>query len=173
MAIDKIQSESINLADNFAFTGTVTGAGESNLPLFHVNCSGNQSVSDNTNTKITNWGTPTIDTASGWDSGNNKYTIQTAGKYLIYATFSPFDTSANGVLREATLTVYKNGSSMVADGIGFTGDCTSLNPKVHFTTTLAQNDYIELYGIHNTAGSSPLFHCSSDKSHWTIMFITS
>ena len=27
MAIDKIQSESINLADNFAFTGTVTGAG--------------------------------------------------------------------------------------------------------------------------------------------------
>ena len=28
MAIDKIQSESINLADNFAFSGTVTGAGE-------------------------------------------------------------------------------------------------------------------------------------------------
>ena len=28
MAIDKIQSESINLADNFAFTGTVSGAGE-------------------------------------------------------------------------------------------------------------------------------------------------
>jgi len=27
MAIDKIQSESINLADNFTFTGTVTGAG--------------------------------------------------------------------------------------------------------------------------------------------------
>ena len=27
MAIDKIQSESINLADNFAFSGTVTGAG--------------------------------------------------------------------------------------------------------------------------------------------------
>ena len=27
MAIDKIQSESINLADNFAFTGTVSGAG--------------------------------------------------------------------------------------------------------------------------------------------------
>ena len=27
MAISKVQSESINLADNFAFTGTVTGAG--------------------------------------------------------------------------------------------------------------------------------------------------
>ena len=31
MAIDKIQSESINLADNFAFTGTVSGAGTHNL----------------------------------------------------------------------------------------------------------------------------------------------
>ena len=34
MAIDKIQSESINLADNFAFTGTVTGAGGVNTPAF-------------------------------------------------------------------------------------------------------------------------------------------
>ena len=32
MAIDKIQSESINLADTFAFTGTVTGAGGTNTP---------------------------------------------------------------------------------------------------------------------------------------------
>ena len=31
MAIDKIQSESINLADNFAFTGTVTGAGDTDV----------------------------------------------------------------------------------------------------------------------------------------------
>ena len=31
MAIDKIQSESINLADNFAFSGTVTGAGTHTL----------------------------------------------------------------------------------------------------------------------------------------------
>ena len=28
MAIDKIQAEGINLADTFAFTGTVTGAGK-------------------------------------------------------------------------------------------------------------------------------------------------
>jgi hypothetical protein len=34
MAIDKIQSESINLADTFAFTGTVTGAGGVILQLF-------------------------------------------------------------------------------------------------------------------------------------------
>ena len=36
MALSKIQSESINLADNFAFTGTVTGSGESNAPYFQA-----------------------------------------------------------------------------------------------------------------------------------------
>ena len=34
MAIDKIQAEGINLADTFAFTGTVTGAG--NLTLLNT-----------------------------------------------------------------------------------------------------------------------------------------
>ena len=34
MAIDKIQSESINLADNFAFTGTVTGAAANTTSAF-------------------------------------------------------------------------------------------------------------------------------------------
>ena len=34
MAITKIQSESLNLADTYAFTGTVTGAGGVNTPAF-------------------------------------------------------------------------------------------------------------------------------------------
>ena len=45
MALSKIQSESINLADNFAFTGTVTGAGGNMKPAFYANrTSGNQSL---------------------------------------------------------------------------------------------------------------------------------
>ena len=34
MAITKIQSESLNLADTYDFTGTVTGAGGVNTPSF-------------------------------------------------------------------------------------------------------------------------------------------
>ena len=44
MALSKIQSESINLADNFAFTGTVTGAGGGTLIL--ASRSSNQTFSD-------------------------------------------------------------------------------------------------------------------------------
>ena len=64
MAIDKIQSESINLADNFAFTGTVTGAGESNIPYFDVAPSSNIAYSDNTSHTI-QLATVNKDTASG------------------------------------------------------------------------------------------------------------
>ena len=42
MAITKIQSESMNLADTYAFTGTVTGAGENNTPAFSCKSSSNQ-----------------------------------------------------------------------------------------------------------------------------------
>ena len=52
MAISKIQSESINLADNFAFTGTVTGAGGANTPMFYSYMSGNQTISTGAITKM-------------------------------------------------------------------------------------------------------------------------
>ena len=52
MAIDKIQSESINLADTFAFTGTVTGAGGVNTPIVYVLANA-ASLTNNTTQKIT------------------------------------------------------------------------------------------------------------------------
>ena len=52
MAIDKIQSESINLADNFAFTGTVTGAGGTNTPCFQAYASGTLAVNDSVYTTL-------------------------------------------------------------------------------------------------------------------------
>ena len=52
MAIDKIQSESINLADTFAFTGTVTGAGGVNTPAFKAVNTGAVTIAHDTNTKL-------------------------------------------------------------------------------------------------------------------------
>jgi hypothetical protein len=54
MAIDKIQSESINLADTFAFTGTVTGAGGVNTPSFEARLASNMTgLFAGTNTLVT------------------------------------------------------------------------------------------------------------------------
>jgi len=54
MALSKIQAESMNLADTYAFTGSVSGAGGVNTPAFYAVMSGaNQTgMSPNTNTKV-------------------------------------------------------------------------------------------------------------------------
>ena len=84
MALSKIQSESINLADNFAFTGTVTGAGESNIPYFHAALENDQTVSDNTMTKV-QCNLEAFDSANAYDNSTNyRFTPQTAGKYFVY-----------------------------------------------------------------------------------------
>mgnify|MGYP001173031320 CR=1 FL=1 len=88
MAIDKIQSESINLADTFAFTGTVTGAGGNNQPYFAATMSGNQSLSQNSWTKVT-FNTETFDQGGNYDhSSNYRFTPGVAGKYYIYSDVS-------------------------------------------------------------------------------------
>ena len=57
MAIDKIQSESINLADTFAFTGTVTGAGKeiSEIDQWRLSANVNGSGSSTYTLINTNW----------------------------------------------------------------------------------------------------------------------
>ena len=86
MAITKIQSESLNLADTYAFTGTVTGAGEANTPLVALKGNGSdQTVTANAFTTVTFWSVET-DTESMYAS--NKITIPSGkgGKYFIAAT---------------------------------------------------------------------------------------
>ena len=52
MAITKLQAEALNLADTYAFTGTVTGAGGVNTPAFQAYASSDQSQTNDTFTKI-------------------------------------------------------------------------------------------------------------------------
>mgnify|MGYP006000764383 CR=1 FL=1 len=82
MAITKIQSESLNLADTYAFTGTVTGAGESNTPIVRVTKSSAQTISYNTYTTIT-FDVENIDTDNAFAS--NTFTVPSGkgGKYFI------------------------------------------------------------------------------------------
>ena len=116
MAITKIQSESMNLADTYAFTGTVTGAGEANTPYFHAYLSSDQSVSDNTRTKA-QFNTELFDTASAYDNSTNyRFTPQTAGKYFVYASVRADEDG--GDLSKIQNQISKNGSTVT--GIGET-----------------------------------------------------
>ena len=86
MAIDKINSEGLLLSDDFAFTGSVTGAGEANTPAFSVYKSANFELSDVTETKY-EFDTESYDTDNAFDNSSNyRFTVPSgkAGKYFFY-----------------------------------------------------------------------------------------
>ena len=83
MALSKIQSESINLADTFAFTGTVTGAGDVSVARVSEQVSGHAGAST-----LGSWVKRALNTEE-FDPDNivalssNQFTLG-AGKYLLY-----------------------------------------------------------------------------------------
>tara|TARA_R100000951_G_scaffold113220_1_gene114807 strand:- start:25 stop:537 length:513 start_codon:yes stop_codon:yes gene_type:complete len=147
MAIDKIQSESINLADNFAFTGTVTGAGGANTPAFLAYATSNQTINNTTSTKV-NFAGEQLDSGSVYDTSNSRFTPGVSGYYWIgarwrYDTGDDFDT--------AQYRIYKNGSIYTKSTF------VNQNANGAFLNTLVysdDNDYFEMYAYHNKGSSA-------------------
>ena len=97
MAIDKIQSESINLADNFAFTGTVTGAGGVNTPAFSARLSSNLSMASATTVYDVVFNTELFDVGSCYNASNGIFTVPSGegGKYCISTNCTFHDGNGN------------------------------------------------------------------------------
>jgi hypothetical protein len=110
MAIDKIQSESINLADNFAFTGTVTGTptGLSHFQVF--NKTSDQSVSADTNTTITWTGESTHQPSVGStlaSVNSGIFSFSQTGIYMVNANITVQMNANDGHSRKAILALKK------------------------------------------------------------------
>ena len=156
MAITKIQSESMNLADTYAFTGTVTGAGESNIPYFYGELSSSQDVSNGSSTKA-QLNNIILDSASGWDSSNHRYTPGVAGKYFISGSVQS-KTSGNVLVSWNFTKIYISGTEYEMAGLQTANDQTepihSCCSNVSVIRTLSASDYVELYGITYGGGTT-------------------
>ena len=87
MPFTLLKPNGIDLAQTFAFTGTVSGASEANRPMFHVNFgnTSSPSVGHDTGTKMT-FDSEDIDTDNAYDNSSNyRFTPQVAGNYFFYA----------------------------------------------------------------------------------------
>ena len=164
MAITKIQSESMNLADTYAFTGTVTGAGESNTPAFEVRLSAEQSLSDATATKA-QFNTEDFDTDSAYDNSSNyRFTVPSgkAGKYFFYTCINGGNSSGS-TTDYINVYFYKNGSSQ-----GRLHPRGYSNAQMLYATTytksfdLSVGDYIEVYVMVDTTSGSPKITSGGD-----------
>jgi len=162
MSIDKIQSESINLADNFAFTGTVTGAGESNTPLFRAYiASSDQTIPNSTWTKV-RFDTETFDPSGVYDTSNYRFTPAVAGYYSITAQVTSADVNDWNTF---ALRIYKNGSSFADMQVRHThADSISIS-----TINLSDNnDYYEIYVRQNSGSNKDIRNL--DSYNWFQAF---
>jgi len=153
MAITKIQSESLNLADTYDFTGTVTGAGGVNTPAFHAYASANTTLSDATWGKI-NINTEVFDVGSVFDTSQSRYTPGFVGKSFIYG--NSVNNSANDSgLDDNYLAIYLNGNIYC---FSRTQHPTGSRVQGHHISAIISHDaddYFELYAhIDFTAGSA-------------------
>ena len=146
MAITKIQSESLNLADTYDFTGTVTGAGGVNTPAFRVTQTSDQSIPNDTATKLTSL-VEDYDTASAFAS--NKFTVPSGegGKYhfAIQLTYRTQDDIAI-----AGVQLRKNGSNIMQSFI----DNNHFNDVLLVSVQSASaSDYFEVYAEQQQGGN--------------------
>jgi len=150
MAIDKIQSESINLADNFAFTGTVTGAAV-NTPAFLIKKDSSQTVNDNTSTKIT-FTSEVFDTDNAF--ADSKFTVPSgkAGTYVFTSALHWYD--ANTSIASGARIFKVNGNQTTSLDISIaSANFTSINQHQTYIVALSAGDYVEVYTSINTADS--------------------
>jgi len=155
MAFTLLKPTGIDLSQTFAFTGTVTGAGENNTPAFYCEKTSDQTVSDNVKTKVT-WN-EAYDTNNAFAS--DKFTVPSgqAGKYNFYVHLTLGTSGSYGVLFPRAY-IYKNGNSLYM----FSGANNEQGNDVYSVTgtlslDLSVGDYIEVYGRNNNDQGTPYF----------------
>ena len=134
--------------DTFTVTDgvTVSGAG-SNTPAFYAYKTSDQSVSNDTTTKIT-FDATLFDSSGGFSLTDNKFTVPTggAGKYQINTNF--FLNDSSGDLFRVDNRIYKNGN-MVFNSLMYKDNNADsfkfFSSPVTQYMDLAVGDYLELY----------------------------
>ena len=173
MAIDKVTSASIttdavgptqlNEASNYAFTGTVTGAGGVNTPAFLALGSGsNQTISTNTVTKITNF-TENFDTNNAFAS--NRFTVPSGegGKYFLYAS-TRLNTASD--IGSVEVTIFKGGISSGTEIGKSQGSHWYYDSKTAVSiVNLSAADYVEM-ALYHTLGSNVDISGSSGHTYF-------
>ena len=152
-------------ADKFLKVASVSGSGTTgigqlsfadaggNAPAFEATLSSNFQFSNTTYTKV-QFNTETFDTDSAYDNSSNyRFTPQTAGKYLVYASVKHNPTSSHN-LGVAITAIYKNGSIEAGFEIGESDNVNVVTTGGSKVLDMnGSSDYIECYVYQSTTGT--------------------
>ena len=149
---------------------TVSGAG-ANTPAWKMGMSSQQSLAYNTSTKI-NFDTSIIDTDSGVDTTNKKYTIPSgeSGKYIVYCFYR---TGTGTDSASFDIFVYKNGSLLndAEDMQSFTVNQSYNTIQCTGMLDLSAGDYLEMYARQADQNFTANIGYSSEARFWGYKLI--
>ena len=170
MAIDKIQSESINLADNFAFTGTVSGAGEKNTPCFFASYTGSGVEISNVTWTKGEFTTEVFDEGSCYDATNKRWTPGFVGKSFLSMGLWFYDASTD--INKVQIAFYKNGTSLGTFETTFPTDVQRHWMTGNIIVDHDADDYFEAYirGETSNSGNLEVPSTSGSATNWRNYF---
>ena len=149
---------------------TFAVAGGTNTPYLHVQLSSDQNTSNASNVKVT-LNSVELDSASGWDNSNYKYTIPSGqgGKYFITVQIDGF--SSTGSLDFTIARLYKNGSK-IAEARTFhrNNDGEVATENITVIKNLSAGDYLEVYGQCEGGGNASYFAGTSYSSTYLNLY---
>jgi len=138
-----------------ANAGTATGFGEDNTPSFKVRLSGDQTVANQTTTKLA-FATEDWDTDSAWNTSNYNFTVPSgkAGKYFFYGHVRILQIWAHDSdLYFSQVYIKKNNSDLAGHRlVDYSATTKDLDLQVSATVDLAVNDVIDFNVYHNGQG---------------------
>ena len=147
---------------NSAGTNTLTGI--NSTPSFFAWRNSNQSISDNTWTKI-ECGSELYDSDSAYDNSTNyRFTPQTAGKYFFFAGINSF--GGVGTVQYSQSAFYKNGSSHIQFSYWDFDNNYIYGAQLNGDAVIDMNgssDYVELYNRTNLSSGTPSIQGNSGK----------
>ena len=157
LRVDDLQDSGGNsiLSSNGSGTITIGNSALKNTPAFFAYSNADQTVSDNSTTKVA-INTEVFDSDSDYDhSSNYRFTPTVAGKYFVYGQVF-IQGNAASTLRQATAELHKNGVSVSASPNNM-NDNQVYQITSQISTVLDMNgssDYVELYGYFDSSDSS-------------------
>jgi hypothetical protein len=126
---------------------TQSGFGGVMTPYFEVKMSTATNVSAGTWTKVA-LDSEDLDSNNAFDSSTNyRFTVPVGqgGRYFLYSSL--VCKNASSALYQSQSAIYKNGSALISQANEDSNSNTAfMQTNIHIITTLAEGDYIELYG---------------------------
>jgi hypothetical protein len=146
-----------------------SGVLPTNTPAFEAKMSADQTLSNDTLTKV-NFNTEVFDTAGNYDhSTNYRFTPTTAGKYYVYSTVR-CNSSSNSTVAQIDVIIYKNGSAYSSSGINFsTNYGNEQSPTVTNVIDFnGSSDFVEIYVRNGVTSGTPSVQADTFTSSSTF-----